>query len=69
MKTNVGGIDKALRILVGLGLISLLFVLDGAARWLGLIGLVPLLTALFGYCPLYALFGISSCPLQRKHAA
>lgn len=65
MKTNVGAADRILRIVIGLGLISLLFVLDGGARWLGLIGLVPLLTAGLGYCPLYALFGISSCPLKR----
>jgi hypothetical protein len=68
MKANVGGIDRALRVLVGLGVLSLLVVLEGGARWLGLIGLVPLLTAVLGYCPLYALLGISSCPLERKQA-
>lgn len=68
MKANVGGIDRVLRILVGLGVLSLLVVLEGNARWLGLIGLVPLLTAVLGYCPLYALLGISSCPLERKQA-
>jgi hypothetical protein len=68
VKANVGGIDRALRVLVGLGVLSLLVVLEGGARWLGLIGLVPLLTAVLGYCPLYALLGISSCPLERKQA-
>ena len=57
MKQNVGGIDKVLRIVVGLGLLSLLFLLEGSAKWYGLIGLVPLGTALMGYCPLYSILG------------
>ena len=68
MKANVGGIDRILRILVGAGLLSLLLVLDGAARWWGLIGIVPLATGLFGFCPAYLLFGLSTCPLERKGA-
>lgn len=68
MKTNVGGIDKGLRIVAGLGVLSLLFILEGNAKWWGLAGLVPLVTGSFGYCPLYALLGINSCPLQKKHA-
>jgi hypothetical protein len=62
MKRNVGGIDKTLRIIVGLGLLSLLFILEGNARWFGLIGLVPLATAFAGFCPLYAILGVSTCP-------
>jgi hypothetical protein len=62
MTRNVGAIDKALRMIVGIGLLSLLFVLEGGARWLGLIGLVPLATAIFGYCPLYRVLGVSTCP-------
>jgi hypothetical protein len=61
MKTNVGGIDKIARILLGVILLSLVVVLEGGARWLGLIGLVPLLTALVGYCPLYTVLGVSTC--------
>ena len=61
MERNVGSADKAIRILLGLGLLSLLFVLQGEMRWLGLIGLVPLLTATMGFCPLYALLGIRTC--------
>jgi len=64
MKSNVGGIDKILRIVVGLGLLSLLFILEGSARWWGLIGIVPLGTALFNFCPLYTLLGINTCPLS-----
>jgi hypothetical protein len=61
MKQNVGGIDKVLRIVVGLALLSLLFLGEGSTKWLGLIGLVPLGTALMGWCPLYSLIGLSTC--------
>lgn len=61
MKVNIGKMDKAARILIGFGLLSLVVVLEGATRWLGLIGLVPLTTAVFGYCPLYSLLGMDTC--------
>lgn len=68
MTTNVGSIDKAVRVVIGLGLLSLFFLLEGAARWWGLVGIVPLGTALLGYCPLYGLLGLSTCPLEKKQA-
>jgi hypothetical protein len=68
MKANVGGIDRTLRILAGIALLALVFVLESDARWLGLIGLVPLATGLIGYCPAYALFGLSTCPMEAKRA-
>jgi hypothetical protein len=68
MKANVGGIDKALRIVVGIGLLSLLFLVEGPAKWWGLVGLVPLGTGLFGFCPLYGLLGLSTCSPQKKGA-
>lgn len=61
MNKNVGTADKVVRIVLGLGLLSLLAVLQGNMRWLGLIGLVPLGTALMGFCPLYAVLGIKTC--------
>ena len=61
MKSNVGMVDKAVRIVLGLGLLSLLVLLDGNARWLGLIGIVPLVTGSLGYCPLYSILGLSTC--------
>lgn len=61
MKPNVGNVDRAIRIVAGIALLSLLFLLDGPVRWLGLIGLVPLLTASVRYCPLYSVLGLSSC--------
>ena len=66
MNTNVGGIDKLLRIVVGIALLSMLVWGEGMMRWFGLIGLVPLGTALVGWCPLYTIFGITSCPAGGK---
>jgi len=66
MEANVGGLDRGVRVAIGLALLSLLFVLNGDARWLGLIGIVPLITAAFRFCPLYRLVGLSTCPLAEK---
>lgn len=67
MKTNVGGIDKLLRIVIGIALLSMVFILEGSARWFGLIGLVPLLTAFVGVCPLYSILGINTCPVSTRN--
>lgn len=64
MTRNVGGLDRILRVVAGLVLLSLLYLLDGNDRWWGLIGLVPLLTGLFGTCPLYSIFGFNTCPAK-----
>ncbi len=69
MVCNVGGIDKVLRAVVGLALLSLMFVLDGTARWWGLIGLVPLGTALLSYCPFYSVIGLSTRPKKAETQA
>ena len=61
MQKNVGGIDKIIRVVIGLALLSLLFILEGNIRWLGLIGIVPLLTVVTGWCPVYSLVGASTC--------
>ena len=61
MEKNVGGIDRVVRVIAGLGLLSLIFVLEGSSRWWGLIGLVPLATAAMGWCPAYLPFGIKTC--------
>ena len=60
MNANVGILDRAVRIVVGVALLSLLYFLDGSNRWWGLVGLLPLGTAMFRYCPAYAPFGIST---------
>lgn len=63
MKINVGGIDRILRIALGVVLIGL--TLTGAIGLWGWIGIVPLATAAFGFCPLYTLLGFSSCPARK----
>jgi ABC-type polysaccharide/polyol phosphate export permease len=60
MATNIGTVDRILRIVVGAALISIVFV--GPQTPWGWIGLVPLLTALIGNCPAYSIFGLSTCP-------
>lgn len=58
MAKNVGGIDRSVRIIAGLVLIGI--ALAGVSPW-GWVGVVPLATGLIGWCPPYAIFGISSC--------
>jgi hypothetical protein len=67
MKANVGGIDRVLRILAGLVLIGL--AATGTVGVWGWIGVVPLATGLFRFCPLYPLLGFSSCPLEGRRSA
>jgi len=62
MKANVGGFDRTLRIVVGIVLIALFFVLQGPARYLAVLGLVALGTGLVSFCPLYSVLGINTCP-------
>jgi hypothetical protein len=59
MKLNVGGIDRALRVIVGLALIAM--AITGAVGVWGYIGIVPLLTGVFKFCPLYPIVGINTC--------
>ncbi|MBP7442898.1 MAG: DUF2892 domain-containing protein [Thauera sp.] len=63
MKSNVGGIDKIIRILAGVALIA--WALMGGPVW-AWIGVVPLATGLLGWCPAYTLFGMNTCPLSKK---
>jgi hypothetical protein len=67
MVRNVGPIDRALRIVFGLVLVAYALKLglpDTGWNWVGWVGVVPLLTALIGSCPLYSLLGVSTCPLK-----
>jgi hypothetical protein len=66
MKTNVGTLDRGARIAVGIVLLAIVAFVDSPLRWWGLIGIVPLLTGLLGYCPLHALFGFDTCPMVKK---
>lgn len=66
LKKNVGNIDRILRIVVGLALLAGFFLnTEATYRWLYLIGLVPLATGLLSSCPLYSIFGMSTCPLKK----
>ncbi len=64
MKLNVGGIDRIARIVVGLVLIAL--AATGTVGVWGWIGIVPLLTGSIGFCPLYPLIGMNTCPMKKS---
>ncbi len=59
MKKNIGGIERVIRVIAGLGIISLA-VIGPKTPW-AYLGIVPLLTGLTGWCPPYAMLGISTC--------
>lgn len=61
MPQNEGTLDRVIRVVIGLVLLSLVFV--GPQTLWGLVGLVPLLTGLVGTCPIYTMFGLRSCKL------
>jgi hypothetical protein len=64
LPTNEHNVERVVRVLVGIGLLSLVFV--GPKTLWGLIGLVPLVTGLIGSCPLYTVLGISTCPMKKE---
>ncbi|MFN4010614.1 YgaP family membrane protein [Pannonibacter sp.] len=63
MSVNMGSIDRLLRVIVGLALLAFAFFgpADIAWKWVGYIGVVPLLTAAIGWCPAYTILGIKTC--------
>jgi hypothetical protein len=63
IRNNIGAIDRVIRVVVGLAVLSL--VVTGPHTLWGLLGLVPLLTAAVGWCPPYAMLGISTCRSSR----
>lgn len=63
MKANEGTADRILRVIVGAGVLSLAFV--GPHTPWGYVGVIPLLTGLVGYCPLYAILGFNTCGLPK----
>ncbi|RST87996.1 DUF2892 domain-containing protein [Aquibium carbonis] len=65
--TNEGTIDRTLRVVAGLVLLSLFFLYpDASWRYWTLIGIVPIATGLIGWCPLYTVLGLSTCPVKRS---
>ena len=66
MNKNVGTVDRILRVIAGLILLAYALVVpDTGYNWVGWIGVVPLFTAAIGWCPAYALLGISTCPVSK----
>jgi hypothetical protein len=63
MKSNVGGIDRILRIVIGLVLVGL--AATGSVGWWGWLGLILLATGAIGWCPPYALFGWNTCSMKK----
>jgi len=63
MKSNVGGVDRMIRIVAGVALIGL--AATGTVGLWGWIGVVPLATGLMGWCPPYAILGISTCSMKK----
>jgi Protein of unknown function (DUF2892) len=63
MKPNVGSLDRLARIIIGLALLGAGYYFKS---WWGLVGIVPILTGIFRFCPAYLPFGLSSCDLPKK---
>lgn len=63
MKTNVGFIDRVIRVIVGCALLGAGYYFHS---WWGLVGLLPLLTAAFGFCPAYLPLGLNTCGTKAK---
>ena len=67
MERNIGNVERAVRVVVGLGLLSLVFV--GPQTVWGLVGIVPILTGLTGWCPPYSVLGINTCRVKAPGKA
>jgi hypothetical protein len=63
MKVNVGTFDRALRVVAGLALLAL--AATGTVGWWGWLGVVPLATGLFPFCPAYAVLGVNTCSVKK----
>ena len=64
MKANVGKLDKGIRIILAIALFGSFFILKGDLRYIAILGLVPLLTGVISFCPLYKILGVNSCRLK-----
>lgn len=63
MKPNEGAVDRILRVIFGIGILSLAFI--GPQTPWGYLGLIPLATGLVGFCPLYAVLGVNTCGARK----
>nr|WP_083991282.1 DUF2892 domain-containing protein [Alkalihalobacillus pseudalcaliphilus] len=65
MKQNVGTIDRIVRVIIAFILLSLFFLLEGKMKYLGLIGIIPLVVTVIKYCPLYTVLRINTCTIKQ----
>ncbi|PLX46532.1 MAG: DUF2892 domain-containing protein [Deltaproteobacteria bacterium] len=65
MQVNEHNAERVVRVIFGIALLSLLFILDSNWRYIGLVGIVPILTGLTGFCPLYTLLGINTAKKSK----
>lgn len=67
LQTNIGSLDRIIRVVIGVALLVWFFVDNGSGFWhyAKLIGVVPLLTAAMGSCPLYSILGVNTCAIKR----
>ncbi|EQA46491.1 PF11127 family protein [Leptospira broomii serovar Hurstbridge str. 5399] len=63
MKINEGNLDRILRLVAGVAIIAWGFL---AQNWLGAIGIIPLATGLIGWCPLYSVLHLNTCPVKKS---
>ena len=66
MKQNVGTIDRVIRVLLGAALITFALIGESVTAKFGWIGVIPLLTAFAGFCPVYTLLGVNSCACKKS---
>ena len=66
MKHNVGSTDRVIRLVLAVMLFAVLFLVQSPVRWIGILGIIAFATGVVGTCPLYALWGLSTCPRDKK---
>jgi len=67
VQKNIGTVDKVIRLILGIVLLSLYFLLDSGLKYISILGIILILTAFINYCPLYTLFGINTCSTKKEN--
>jgi len=68
VQKNVGSTERTFRIIIGLAILPLFFIIEGPMRWLGLIGIVPIVTGIMAWCPAWFVLGIRTGEYKNKTA-